>query len=118
MTINVVKRNGTVGNWTLKRFIKWSNTLVVILQVSSESQVEMNANLQFFDGIETSDIQEILIRSANDLISLDSLTINTSPHACCYFLSVSRSLESTQTPLRLYEQLRCMALIRMSMIKL
>ena len=38
----------------------------------SESQVEMNANLQFFDGIETSDIQEILIRSANDLISLDA----------------------------------------------
>ena len=38
----------------------------------SESQVEMNANLQFFDGIETKDIQEILIRSANDLISLES----------------------------------------------
>ena len=38
----------------------------------SESQVEMNANLQFFDGIQTSDIQEILIRSANDLIDLDA----------------------------------------------
>ena len=32
----------------------------------------MNANLQFFDGIKTGDIQEILIRSANDLISLES----------------------------------------------
>ena len=38
----------------------------------SESAVEMNANLQFFDGIRTQDIQEILIRSANDLISLES----------------------------------------------
>ena len=38
----------------------------------SESQVEMNAGLQFFDGIKTADIQEILIRSANDLISLDA----------------------------------------------
>ena len=38
----------------------------------SESQVEMNANLQLFDGIKTSDIQEILIRSANDLIDLDA----------------------------------------------
>ena len=38
----------------------------------SESQVEMNAGLQFFDGIKTSDIQEILIRSANDLISLEA----------------------------------------------
>ena len=32
----------------------------------------MNANLQVFDGIKTSDIQEILIRSANDLISLEA----------------------------------------------
>ena len=32
----------------------------------------MNANLQIFDGIKTEDIQEILIKSANDLISLDA----------------------------------------------
>jgi len=38
----------------------------------SASQVEMNSGLQFFDGIETKDIQEILIRSASDLISLDA----------------------------------------------
>ena len=38
----------------------------------SASQVEMNSGLQFFDGIETKDIQEILVRSASDLISLDS----------------------------------------------
>ena len=38
----------------------------------SESQIEMNANIQFYDGISTNDIQEILVRSANDLISLDN----------------------------------------------
>ena len=38
----------------------------------SESHIEINSGLQFFDGIKTSDIQEILIRSANDLISLDA----------------------------------------------
>ncbi len=37
----------------------------------SASQVEMNSGLQFYDGIETKDIQEILIRSASDLIDLD-----------------------------------------------
>ena len=37
----------------------------------SSSQIEMNANLQFYDGMATEEIQEILIRSANDLISLD-----------------------------------------------
>ena len=38
----------------------------------SASHVEMNSGLQFFDGISTDDIQQILIKSANDLISLDS----------------------------------------------
>ena len=38
----------------------------------SSSQVEMNAELSFYDGITTADIQETLIRSASDLISLEN----------------------------------------------
>ena len=38
----------------------------------SESLVEMNSGLQFYDGVTTKDIQSILIRSASDLISLDN----------------------------------------------
>ena len=38
----------------------------------SASQVEMNAQLSIYDGITTSDIQETLIRSASDLITLDN----------------------------------------------
>jgi len=38
----------------------------------SSSQVEMSSGLQFFDGISTDDIQQILIKSAADLISLDN----------------------------------------------
>ena len=38
----------------------------------SASQIEMNANIQFYDGITTKDIQNVLVRSANDLISLES----------------------------------------------
>jgi ribonucleoside-diphosphate reductase alpha chain len=37
----------------------------------SESLVEMNSGLQFFDGITTKDIQQILVKSASDLISLE-----------------------------------------------
>ena len=37
----------------------------------SASQVEMNAELSLYDGITTADIQETLIRSASDLISLE-----------------------------------------------
>jgi ribonucleoside-diphosphate reductase alpha chain len=38
----------------------------------SESLVEMNSGLQFYDGITTSDIQKILVKSASDLISLEN----------------------------------------------
>ena len=45
----------------------------------SSSQVEMKSGLQFYDGITTNDIQQILIKSASDLISLDSPIINMLP---------------------------------------
>ena len=38
----------------------------------SESQVEIQSQLSFYDGITTADIQETLIRSASDLITLDN----------------------------------------------
>jgi len=37
----------------------------------------MNANLQFYDGMTTEEIQEILIKSANDLISLENPNYQT-----------------------------------------
>jgi ribonucleoside-diphosphate reductase alpha chain len=37
----------------------------------SASQVEMTSGIQFYDGITTAEIQEILIKSASDLIDLD-----------------------------------------------
>jgi ribonucleoside-diphosphate reductase alpha chain len=38
----------------------------------SASLIEMNANIQFYDGMSSKDIQHILVRSANDLITLES----------------------------------------------
>ena len=38
----------------------------------SSSQIEINANIQFYDGMTTKEIQQILVRSANDLISLET----------------------------------------------
>ena len=38
----------------------------------SASQVEIQSGIQFYDGITTQEIQEILIKSASDLISLDN----------------------------------------------
>ena len=38
----------------------------------SASQIEMHANIQFYDGISTRDIQSVLVKSANDLITLEN----------------------------------------------
>ena len=38
----------------------------------SASLIEMNANIQFYDSITTKDIQNVLVRSANDLITLEN----------------------------------------------
>ena len=70
--IHVVKRDGEQTLLDLDKIHAMVEHACNGLAGVSESQVEMNANLQFFDGIKTSDIQEILIRSANDLISLEA----------------------------------------------
>ena len=70
--INVVKRDGSIEPLNLEKIHTMVEHACKGLAGVSESQVEISANLQFFDGIKTSDIQEILIKSANDLISLDA----------------------------------------------
>ena len=70
--IHVIKRSGESESLNLDKIHTMVEHACRGLAGVSESQVEMNANLQFFDGIKTSDIQEILIRSANDLINLDA----------------------------------------------
>ena len=72
MNISVVKRNGVVEPLNLDKIHTMVEYACHDLAGVSESQVEMNSNIQFYDQIGTSDIQEILIKSANDLISLDT----------------------------------------------
>ena len=71
--IKVRKRDGSVEALNLDKIHKMVEEACEGLGSGvSASQVEMNSGLQFFDGIETKDIQEILVRSASDLISLDN----------------------------------------------
>ncbi|CAR63250.1 ribonucleotide reductase A subunit [Synechococcus phage S-RSM4] len=71
--IKVKKRSGAVEALNLDKIHKMVEEACEGLGSGvSASQVEMNSGLQFFDGIETKDIQEILVRSASDLISLDT----------------------------------------------
>ena len=69
--VNVVKRSGAVEPLDINKIHVMVEEACEGLAGVSVSQVEMNADLQFTDKIATSDIQEILVRSASDLISLD-----------------------------------------------
>ena len=68
----VVKRNGNTENLDLDKIHKMVESACEGLAGVSASQVEMQSGIQFYDGITTAEIQEILIRSASDLIDLES----------------------------------------------
>ena len=70
--IKVRKRNGSIEGLNLEKVHKMTEEACEGLGSGvSASQIEMNSGLQFFDGIQTKDIQEILVRSASDLISIE-----------------------------------------------
>ena len=70
--IKVLKRSGKIEALDIDKIHFVVEQACEGLSGVSSSQIEMNANLQFADGMATRDIQEILIRGANDLISLDA----------------------------------------------
>jgi len=67
----VVKRDGSIESLDLNKLHLMVEESCRDLAGVSASQVEMQSGIQFYDGITTAEIQEILIRSASDLISLD-----------------------------------------------
>ena len=71
--INVIKR-GTRGKEPLniEKIHDMVEYAVEDIKGVSSSQIEMNSGLQFYDGMSTDEIQQILVKSAADLISLDN----------------------------------------------
>jgi len=69
--LKVTKRNGSVEKLDLDKMHKMVEEATKGLAGVSASQVEMTSGIQFYDGITTQEIQEILIKSASDLIDLD-----------------------------------------------
>ena len=67
----VVKRNGITETLELNKLHVMVEEACKDLAGVSASQVEMQSGIQFYDGITTAEIQEILIRSASDLIDLE-----------------------------------------------
>ena len=72
-SINVKKRNGRgMEPLDLDKMHKMVEEACDSIAGVSASQVEIQSGLQFYDGITTAEIQEILIKSASDLIDLDN----------------------------------------------
>lgn len=71
--INVVKR-GQRGKEPLniEKIHDMVEYAVEDISGVSSSQVEMQSGLQFYDGMSTDEIQQILVKSAADLISLEN----------------------------------------------
>jgi len=67
----VKKRDGRIESLDLDKMHLMVEDSCKNLAGVSASQVEMTSGIQFYDGISTQEIQEILIRSASDLIDLD-----------------------------------------------
>ena len=69
--IKVKKRNGSIEPLNLEKMHMMVEEATKGLAGVSASQVEIQSGIQFYDGITTGEIQEILIKSASDLIDLD-----------------------------------------------
>ena len=70
--IKVIKSDGSKVVIDLDKIHKMVEKSCRNITGVSESLVEMNSGLQFYDGITTQEIQKILVKSASDLISLES----------------------------------------------
>ena len=71
--INVQKRNGRGSEpLNIDKIHEMVEYACDDITGVSSSQIEMSSGLQFYDGITTDDIQQILIKSASDLITLET----------------------------------------------
>ena len=89
----VKKRDGRIEPLDLDKMHLMVEEATRGLAGVSASQVEMKSGIQFYDGITTAEIQEILIRAASDLIDLDHPTISSQQHVCFCLVFVRVSTE-------------------------
>ena len=70
--INITKRDGTKEPLEVNKMHFVVEQACEGLTGVSASQIEMNSQIQFTNNMSSTDIQDILIRSANDLITLEN----------------------------------------------
>ena len=70
--IKVIKTDGSKVSIDLDKIHRMVEKACRNITGVAESAVEMNSGLQFYEGITTKEIQSILVKSAQDLISTDT----------------------------------------------
>jgi ribonucleoside-diphosphate reductase alpha chain len=70
--ITVVKRNGRTEPLDITKIQKYTSAAVKNLSGVSQSELEVDAQIQFRDGITSLEIQKTLIKTAVDKIDIDS----------------------------------------------
>ena len=70
--IKVIKTDGSKVSNDLDKIHRMVEKACRNITGVAESAVEMNSGLQFYEGITTKEIQSILVKSAQDLISTDT----------------------------------------------
>ena len=67
--INVKKRNGNLEPLSIEKINKVLLWATEDIDNTSASEIAMNSNIQFYDGITSDEIHQVLISSCVDLIS-------------------------------------------------
>jgi len=70
--INIIKSDGRKEPLDVNKIHKVVEFACEGLANVSPSQVEMSSHIQFYDGMTSKEIQEIMVKSANDLITLEN----------------------------------------------
>ena len=69
--LTVIKRNGRIEPLDISKIQKYTRAAVEGLEGVSQSELEVDAKIQFRDRISTEEIQQTLIKTAVDKIDVD-----------------------------------------------
>ena len=105
MTINIVKRNGTKEPLDISKISKVVAWACEDLSSVSQSDVEIQSQLKFYNGMTSADIQETLISAAGELISEETPNYQyVASRLINYHLR--KQIYNSPNPTRLYDQVR------------
>ena len=70
--ITIIKRNGRTETLDISKIQKYTSAAIKDLSNVSQSELEVDAQIQFRDGITSKEIQQTLIKTAVDKIDIDA----------------------------------------------